>query len=162
MSFPAFHHLFLFSQFSNQLKTLFSTSQTYMSHPFPFAFFCAATVSALASTRSFFIFWTLQNHSTLELICWQYTNTNCHSRYVNASKCWKSFVTFLMSSCRWTAGKEALIFLTVLIKIMEIIKYLNFKMELNTYKTKLVSNSKAVKSGTGTLLSGFCQRLSKW
>lgn len=39
---------------------------------------------------------------------------------------------------------------------------INLKMELNTYKTKLLSDSKAMSSGTGPLLSIFCQRLPKW
>lgn len=66
------------------------------SHHFPFAFFSAATVSALASTRSFFIFWTLQNHSTLEpsQFAGSTLSTKCHSRYVKASKCWKRFCNF--------------------------------------------------------------------
>ena len=38
----------------------------------------------------------------------------------------------------------------------------NLKMELNTCTNKLGCDSKALKSGTQTLLSVFCQRLSEW
>lgn len=58
LAFPTFHHLFSLASPQSNCK-LFFTSQTYMSHPFPFAFCCAAMVSALASMIRFFIFWTL-------------------------------------------------------------------------------------------------------
>lgn len=106
LAFPTFHPLFSFSKTSIQSQTLFFTSQTHMSHPFPSRLLHSVQSQVPDTASSAELCKTVLHLSQLNLLAVHQTQSAGVGMLMQGDTR-KGAITLPMSSCRQAGGKKA-------------------------------------------------------